>query len=157
MENITAKIATANAIELVQISYEVAIETIKEAGEFLNKKDYTKFKLRIHKAQSFITDLIESLDLSYEISLELMQLYLFINKLLIQGHIQRKPEPLQQASNLLNTLLQGWQEVAVTQAQPIKKSVMENTQKLYAGLTYGKGILNESIIDNNYQSRGFKA
>ena len=34
---------------------------------------------------------------------------------------------------------------------------MRNAQQLYAGLTYGKGSLNETFIDPNSKSRGFIA
>jgi len=35
--------------------------------------------------------------------------------------------------------------------------MMRNTQQLYAGLTYGKGKLNETYIDLNSRNRGFTA
>jgi flagellar protein FliS len=34
---------------------------------------------------------------------------------------------------------------------------MKNTGQLYAGLTYGKGVLNETYVDPNQQNRGFLA
>ena len=35
--------------------------------------------------------------------------------------------------------------------------IMQNSQKVYAGLTYGKNSLNEVFFDKNQASRGFKA
>ena len=34
---------------------------------------------------------------------------------------------------------------------------MSNTQQVYAGLTYGRGSLNEMYVDPNQASRGFRA
>ena len=36
-------------------------------------------------------------------------------------------------------------------------AVMRNTQQVYAGLTYGKGVLNEAAIDPDSARRGFLA
>ena len=35
--------------------------------------------------------------------------------------------------------------------------LMENTQSVFAGLTYGKGSLNETDLDPNAANRGFLA
>ena len=37
------------------------------------------------------------------------------------------------------------------------ETVMKNSQQVYAGLTYGKGTLNEVFMNPNEASRGFKA
>lgn len=34
---------------------------------------------------------------------------------------------------------------------------MQNTQQVYAGLTYGRGTLNEVFMNPNEYARGFKA
>ena len=35
---------------------------------------------------------------------------------------------------------------------------MENTQQVYAGITYGKGLsLDETLVNPAYQNRGFRA
>ena len=35
-------------------------------------------------------------------------------------------------------------------------AVMQNVHQVYAGLTYGKGTLNESIQGVNYEKRGYQ-
>ncbi|WP_058486681.1 flagellar export chaperone FliS [Defluviitalea phaphyphila] len=153
MENRTAQIVNATPGQLIVITYELIIEAINEAEKKIPVTDEKDFKRSIEKAQNLLRELMESLDLSYEISYDLMSLYLYINKLIINSYITKKKEPLEEAKKLLNILLVGWKEVVSKEEQ--KTPVMENTQKIYAGLTYGKGNLNESVIEEN--NRGFKA
>ena len=153
MENRTAQIANATPGQLIVITYELIIETLEEAQKQLAVKDEKKFKRTIDKAQKLLRELMESLDLSYSISLDLMGLYLYINKMIIKSYITLKEEPLEEAKKLLNTLLIGWKEAVAS--EEVAGPVIENAQQIYAGLTYGKGSLNESIMEN--ANRGFKA
>jgi flagellar protein FliS len=41
--------------------------------------------------------------------------------------------------------------------QDDSKAVMENVQTIYAGLTYGRGTLNETITTGVTPQRGFEA
>ena len=51
-------------------------------------------------------------------------------------------------------LLESFEEVA---RQDESGPVMENTQQIYAGLTYGKDSLNEVFLQGDENSRGFRA
>jgi flagellar protein FliS len=51
-------------------------------------------------------------------------------------------------------LKKGFVEVA---KQDTRGPVMENTQQVYAGLTYGRNALNEVLVNANESSRGFRA
>jgi flagellar protein FliS len=53
----------------------------------------------------------------------------------------------------MEKLRKSFEEVA---KQDTSGSVVQNSQKVYAGLTYGKGTLNEVFMDNE-AARGFKA
>ncbi|MBZ4668783.1 MAG: Flagellar protein FliS, partial [Defluviitaleaceae bacterium] len=75
IENRTAQIANATPGQLVVITYEVIIETLDEAQKQLAVKDEKKFKRNIDKAQKLLRELMDSLDLSYSISMDLLQLY----------------------------------------------------------------------------------
>ena len=82
-----------------------------------------------------------------------MELYLYINKTIIKGYITLNEEPLEEAKKLLSTLLVGWDQAVA--AEEKNGPVVQNAQQIYAGLTYGKGSLNESIVED--KNRGFKA
>lgn len=54
----------------------------------------------------------------------------------------------------MESLHSAFEEVA---KQDTSGAVMQNTQQVYAGLTYGKGKLNEVFMNGNERSRGFMA
>lgn len=153
MADITAvQIANATPGQLICITYQLILEQIGIAKKSKGK-DEKAHKKAVERAQKFLRELMDALDFQHEISLQLMELYLYVNKLLIQSMIKEDEEPLAEAEKILHTLLSGWEEVA--QQEEGKEAVMQNTQQVYAGLTYGKGNLNESVVGN--QNRGFKA
>jgi flagellar protein FliS len=153
MDNVTARIVNANPTQLIEISYEIILKSLDTAKEHIkagNEKDLLR---SVEQAQKILRDLMDSLDMSYPISLELMSMYLYINKAIIQGWIGKNADKFDEAQKLLRTLLTGWNEVAA--ADKSSAPAMANTQQVYAGLTYGKGSLNESVV--NDKNRGFKA
>lgn len=153
-DNKTAQIVNASPGQLIIITYELIIEALEEAVNQISAEDEKKLERSITKAQRLLRELINALDLSYEISYDLLEMYLYINKVIIKGYISRKEEPLKEAQKLLKTLLYGWEQATVAVVDK-REPVIQNAQQIYAGLTYGKGTLNESIVED--KNRGFKA
>ncbi|HOA80366.1 MAG TPA: flagellar protein FliS [Defluviitaleaceae bacterium] len=153
MENRTAQIANASPGQLIVITYELILEALDEAQGQIPVKDEKSFKRSIESAQKLLRELMVSLDMSYDISNDLMSLYSYINKIIIKGYVSQKKEPLMEASKLLTTLLEGWKQAAALEDD--NSPVIENAQQIYAGFTYGKGSLNESVVEE--KNRGFKA
>lgn len=150
----TARITQANGSELVVIVYEIILKDIESAKEAFNAQDHTKFTRDVDHAVKFVNELINTLDFEYPISYDLMQLYLYCNKQLIQATLKKEIESLESAAKVLTSLLKGFTEVA---KQDKSEPLMSNTQQVYAGLTYGKGSLNEMYVDPNQMERGFRA
>ena len=92
------------------------------------------------------------LDFTYEISHYLRRLYVFAYEELCQGVAERDSGRFSHASHIIEELLPAFREVA---GQDESKPVMQNTETIYAGLTYGRGSLNESV-DMNI-NRGLQA
>lgn len=154
MEGMTARIVEATSSELLVITYELAIDSIDNAIDALKSENEKQFKRYTNKAQSFVRELMNTLDMSYKISHELMPLYLFVNKTIIKAYMKKDEQPLKDAKRILNTLLDGWKDAG--EKCKGERPLMENTQKLVVGLTYKKGLLNESML-NNGVNRGYKA
>lgn len=147
-----ARVVQASKGELVVISYELLLDFIKGAKEALDQKKEQEFKEDVSKAKKTLRSLMDGLDFNYDISKSLMSLYLHINQQLIKGSLKKDKTYLEQVEKLLAILLKGWQEaVKMTKEEPL----ITNGEKLYAGLTYGKGTLNEITISNS--QRGYKA
>ncbi len=148
----SVRVTQASRSELIVILIEMILTEIAEAKEAAAIGDLDIFDRELKKAQKYVNELIVPLDYQYPISYDLVSLYLYINKRIITAIIQKQPEPLNSAETVLNKLLIAFEGVS---KEDKSGPVMRNTQQLYAGLTYGKGVLNETYIDPGNKSRGF--
>lgn len=153
MQAYTARIAQANRSELVVIIYELILESMESAGLAYEAEDLEGFVADMKKAQLYLNELMGSLNYQYAVSFDLMQLYQYVNKQFITSITRREPVETEGTKEVLQGLLKGFEEVAKQDTSP---PVMERKQQLYAGLTYGKGTLNEVFVDVNEQ-KSFKA
>ena len=148
------RVTQASKSELIVILYEMILTEIKEAKEAYEIGNLVAFDRELKKAQKYITELTAVLDYRYTISYDLVSLYLYVNKRIITAIIKRNPVSLDSAETVLSKLLTGFEGVS---KKDTSGPMMRNTQQLYAGLTYGKGKLNETYIDPSNRSRGFIA
>ncbi|HCC07502.1 MAG TPA: hypothetical protein DEP72_05020 [Clostridiales bacterium] len=155
MEGMTVRIAGATPSELLVITYDITIDSIDNAIKALKENNEKQFRRYINKSQNLTRELMNTLNMSYEISISLLSLYRFVNELLVKGSVKKSDKYLLEAKKVLNILLDGWKTVSQTQRK-IQKPVVDNAQRLVAGLTYGKGSLNESVM-NNGVNRGYTA
>jgi len=155
LEGMTVRIAGATPSELLVITYDITIDSIDNAIKALKENNEKQFRRYINKSQNLTRELMNTLNMSYEISISLLSLYRFVNELLVKGSVKKSDKYLLEAKKVLNILLDGWKTVSQTQRK-IQKPVVDNAQRLVAGLTYGKGSLNESVM-NNGVNRGYTA
>lgn len=154
VQTFTARVTQATKSELIVILYEMILTQIKEAREAFTSKDLVLFDKELKQAQKFVNELIVALDFKYALSYDLFSLYLYVNKQIITAIMKRSPDSLSSAESVLNKLLVGFEGVS---KEDKSAPLMRNTQQLYAGLTYGKGKLNETYLDPKHGSRGFIA
>jgi flagellar protein FliS len=148
------RVTQASKSELIVILYEMILTEIMEAKEAYEKGDLIVFDKELKKSQKYVNELINALDYKYPISYDLLNLYLYTNKRIITAIIKRNPVSLDSAISVLKKLLTGFEGVS---KEDKSGPMMRNTQQLYAGLTYGKGKLNETYIDPSNRNRGFIA
>ena len=86
------------------------------------------------------------------VSGNLLQLYLFADRMLIQADARQDAALLKEPEDMVRKLKDAYETIS---EQDDSGAVMENTQAVYAGLTYGRGALNESLADQG-SSRGFR-
>ena len=152
IQSFTARITQASRSELVVILYEMTISKIEEAEKRYAENNLSDFDKELKGAQRYVNELMAALDYRYAISYDLLSLYLYTNRHIITAILKRNPDALQNAKQILNKLLTGFEEIS---KKDTSGPVMKNTQQLYAGLTYGKGTLNETYIDSSNKNRGF--
>lgn len=149
-----ARVSQANRSELVVIMYEAFLDSVKEGDAQMKQGDMPACRREIERARGLLTELMGSLDFQYEISFYLRRLYIYSYHELCQGMALRDSERFAHATHVMERLLSSFREVA---KQDTSEAVMKNVQQIYAGLTYGRGSLNETIGDDIGKNRGFEA
>lgn len=149
----TARISQANKSELVVILFELFDYCIGQAEEGFESDDLKKADKYLKSAKGCVSELRGSLDLKYEISYNLHSIYSFVNRQLTASIVKRELVNIDNVKENMEKLHNAFEEVA---KKDTSKGVVQNSQQVYAGLTYGKGTLNE-VFMNNEATRGFKA
>ena len=138
------RISQCSRSELVVITDEIVISYVNDARTAFNLEKWEDFRFQLRKARQFIDELSSSLDMRYEISYQLMSLYCYVRKCLIHASIALTIEGLDEVIHIMEALKKACSKVAT---QDKTGKVMENSQKVYAGLTYGPGSkLNEIVL-----------
>lgn len=150
----SARIAQASRSELVVILYEMTLTELEEAKKAYRQENLNLFDRNLKKAQKYVSELMAVLDYRYRVSYDLLSMYLYINKRIITAIIKRNPVSLDSAEAVLAKLTDGF--IGVSAADK-SGPMMRNAQQLYAGLTYGRGKLNETSLDPDNRNRGFIA
>ncbi len=148
----TRKITQANKTQLVVILYEMLLVYIGEAEEAYKSEDRGGFRGGIRKAEGCLRELMASLHFEYEPAMNLLQLYLYANRELAKADIRNSVEELQHVKMIMQKLHDAYEKLS---EQDTSGPVMANTQTVYAGLTYGKSSLTESLADQG-GNRGFR-
>lgn len=147
----TRRIAQATPVSMITVLYDMTIVYLGEAKAFLAEKQAKKFVREIHHAQDCLMELLNSLDMKYEPAPALHELYLYMHGELAKAIVSSSAEPLEQPESILVRLRDAYLELEKTGSF---EPVMDNTQQIYAGLTYGKNSLIESLAQP-VNNRGF--
>lgn len=133
------RVSQTNRTGLVVIIYEIIDNYIDSALTALENDDIEVFSFNINKSRQFLNQLSSGLDFKYNISYELMNLYMFANDCLIQSEVKRQNINLLVVQNILNKLKNAFEQLSTNDESGM---VMRNSQVVYEGLTYGKNARN---------------
>lgn len=145
----TLKITQANATELIVILYDMILVYIKEAGEFWDSDNKEEYARSLQKIRNCIGELMDSLDLQYEMARNMYSLYVFFLKELVKA--EKGISYVKGFQPMIESLRNAYNTVALeNKTGPL----MQNTQTVYAGLTYGKKDVNVNL--EQLSNRGFR-
>lgn len=142
-----SNVVNASKGELLCITYELFLEQIELAKK---SEEPAGRKQAIQKAIKIIQMLVKDLNFEYELSKELFSLYVYVQGLLINA---KDDKNLDESYKLIHKIYSAYKQI--TEQETTKKPVMQNAETVYAGLTYGRGTINEMVMKND--NRGFKA
>lgn len=149
----TRRLAQCNASEMIVIEYDIFFSYLDDAlAEF--EIGGEPFKQAIRHADAVLERLQDALNFKYELAGQLYPLYNYSRRQLALAQATHKKKPISNASNVMKKLYDAFAQIA---AEDTSEPVMHNAQTVYAGYTYGKHSLNEEMIDDSSQNRGFFA
>ncbi|MBR1930850.1 MAG: flagellar protein FliS [Lachnospiraceae bacterium] len=143
-QQFTLRITQANPTQLVVIIYEMLLCYLEEMEEAVKQQDSTAFHEGARKCRGCLNELLMSLHLEYEPAPQLQQLYLFCIRRLANAERKMVDAPLLEVKRVIQPLHDAYQQI---EDQNDKGPVMNNSQTLYAGLTYDRNQLTENMAD----------
>ena len=150
-QELTLRITQANKTELIEILYEMVLCYLEDAAQAHAKEDRPAFREAIRKTRGCFTELLSSLNYEYELANCFSQLYLFCVKELALADVKNRMEHLDHVVSIVSKLKEAYVELS---KQDESAPVMQNSQTIYAGLTYGRGELTENMADQS-SNRGY--
>lgn len=147
----TRRISQCNKGGLIVVMYDIFFAYVKDAEEALAAEDWEAYKAALRGAQNTLDELLGALDFSYELAGNLYSIYVFCRNLLAKAMYKRSEEEISQAVRLMKKLYEAFSQAA---KEDTSAPLMQNTQQVYAGYTYGRDELVETC-GNTDARRGF--
>lgn len=147
----TRRITQANRTQLVVILYEIFLVYLEDAGKAHEAEDQQEFVRNLELARDCIGEMRASLNFEYALSKNLFAIYCFADRELANHIFGNKTENLDALNRIFTKLHDAF---ATVSEQDKTGPLMDNIQDVYAGFTYGKEDVNESLV--NYDTeRGY--
>lgn len=151
-QEFTLRISQANKTEMLVIIYDILLEYLGDTKLAKEAEDKDAFRMAISNSRSCVQELVDSLHFEFELASAFFQIYLYLNRELVAAESKYTIEPIENMIGIIEKLQITYKEAAKTDES---EAVMGNTQQVYAGLTYGRGSLNESM-GNPMENRGYR-
>lgn len=137
------RISQSNKTQIVVITYEIIINYLDSAQLSIHNNDIDDFVFNVKKARQFLNQLSSALDFRYNISKELMSLYMFANECLIKSEVKRQDIHLADIRKMMVSLHGAFEEVS---KQDTSLPQMQGGSVVYEGLTYGKNAMGTVMV-----------
>ena len=107
-------ILTASPLELIVLLYDGCIKQIKLAKLHMEAGSYQDANRSLQRAQDIVTELSSSLDFQYDISHELVAIYEFVLRSLMEVNATKETGPVDEIITILAELRDAWSAVGKT-------------------------------------------
>ena len=140
-QQFTLRITQANSTQLIVILYEMTLQYLADGEQAVDDAGLVE---AVHRAMGCIKELLNSLHREYSPAGELSRLYLFCLRRLAVCEVRRDRTILEEIRKVIAPLCDAYRQI---QDQDTSGPVMNNSQTVYAGLTYGRNQLTENMAD----------
>ena len=108
-------VLTAGPMELIIMLYNGLRKNIVLAQRDIEREDPANAHDHLIKAQSIVSELVNSLDMSFSISQELLAIYEFILRRLVDINVAKNPSDIESLLGIVDSLREAWHEVNKSQ------------------------------------------
>ena len=140
-QQFTLRITQAISTQLIVILYEMTLQYLADGEQAVDDAGLVE---AVHRARGCIKELLNSLHREYSPAGELSRLYLFCLRRLAVCEVRRERTILEEIRKVIAPLCDAYRQI---QDQDTSGPVMNNSQTVYAGLTYGRNQLTENMAD----------
>lgn len=118
-EYLESRILAAQPAELIELLYQIAIQSLKKAIADLKSGDALARAGEVTRAQEAVNELMAALDHSVGASFTqtLAALYAYVQQQILKGHAGPNEDAFHRAIGILNTLQEGWHGVSTELAK----------------------------------------
>jgi flagellar protein FliS len=137
-EYLESRILSAQPTELIEMLYQVGIQSLRKAIGYLKSGDAMARSREVTRAQEAVNELMAALDHSVGASFTqtLAALYAYVQQQTLKGHAGPSEEAFVRAIGILTTLQEGWNGVCADLAKakqavaaPVKPSEPEHLEE----------------------------
>ena len=146
----TLRISNANRSQLVVIIYEMLLDYLDDSRKAVDDNDEKQFHDSIRKAINCIRELSDSINYEAKTAGNILSLNVYCIRELSAADIHLDKDRIDGVIKIMKKLYEANKEAAKADRS---SPVMNNSQSVYAGLTYGKESLVVNLNDTT--NRGF--
>lgn len=141
IQQFTLRITESNRTELIAVMFDMIDTYLADAVSAKAADDHEEFKKGVRGADRVVKELSDILDFKYEIASELYRLYAYCRRQLAMSMVKYDTTGIEEAAKVLNGLGASFRELA---EKDDSAPMMQNTQKVAYGVTYGKSDIAEN-------------
>ena len=135
----TLKIASSNGLGLISILYDIYEEYETDALDNFEAGQVDEAIAALKKCATVVGHLQKDLNFNYKVSGNLYALYDYVQRNVSKSIYKANSEGLIEAKKVMDELGDAFEQIA---KEDTSAPLMQNTQSVVAGMTYGKGSLN---------------
>ncbi|MDR0249167.1 MAG: flagellar export chaperone FliS [Oscillospiraceae bacterium] len=114
--------ATASPGELTLMLYDGCVKNLKLSKLYIGERDYAKANDTSKKAQAIVDELIKTLDLRYDVASQMLSLYDFVLRTIVEGNVQKDAAKIDTAIEFISELRDTWHQAVRLNRQKVMVS-----------------------------------
>lgn len=104
-------VTTASPGELTLMLYNGCLKFLTRAKKAIEDKNIEEKNMNIQKAQAIISELMSTLNAELEVSKQMIPLYDYMNRRLMEANINNDPTIIEEVEGLVTEFRDTWKEV----------------------------------------------